>query len=102
MRKEFNMSRSKNKDIDQVKYKPGAAYELTEPFYDNLVLHDSGAQVMFKEAIPPAPSMIPLNQAAVDNLELWHTARGEEYIPPLSEMADTLDGRNTVAFWFMT
>lgn len=90
---------SKSKNVDAVKFKAGATYELTMPFYDNLVLHDTGSVITFEDPTSPDPSMIPLNKAAAENLELWHTARGEEYVPPLSELPDTLDGQVTVKFF---
>lgn len=72
-----------------------ARYLLTEPFYDNLVLWESGEEVDWDG--PPAPSMIPLDEEATKKLEAWHKERGIPYLPPLSEVADTLDGKVTVA-----
>jgi hypothetical protein len=68
-------------------------YELTEPFYDNLVLWDSGDVIEWDGA--PSPSMIPLNAEAGEAMEKMLKSKGEnyEYVPPVSELADTMDGR---------
>jgi hypothetical protein len=68
-------------------------YELTEPFYDNLVLWDSGDVIEWEGV--PSPSMIPLNKEAAENMEKYMKSKGEnyEYVPPVSELADTMDGQ---------
>ena len=72
-----------------------AMYRLTEPFYDNLVLWDEGDEIPFEGT--PSPSMIPLNEEAEKALVAYHKERGiTDYVPPLSEIPDTMDGRVTV------
>jgi len=92
------MSKSKTKDIDNVEYKPNAAYELMEPFFDGLVLWGVGDCITFVDAASPVPSSVPLNEEADYNLRAYHKARGvEDYTPPLSELSDSLDGSITVS-----
>lgn len=68
-----------------------ARYELTEPFYDGLVLHEQWDEISW--AGIPSPTMIPLNAAAEAALEKINAS---SYVPPLSEQPDTMDGRVTV------
>lgn len=77
-------------------------YELTEAFYDNLVLHEAGDVIEWEGA--PTPSMIPLNEAAEEihaNMIAAYEQRlsriGQGVGAPLSELPDSLDGKVTVA-----
>lgn len=73
-----------------------ARYLLQEPFYDNLVLWEANEEVEWDG--PPAPSMIPLDDDAREKMAAYMKERGiTDYTPPLSEIADTMDGQRTVA-----
>lgn len=71
-------------------------YLLTEPFYDNLILWDAGEEIEWEGT--PSPTMIPQNAEAGAAMEAYLKSKGEnyKYTPPLSELADTMDGRVTV------
>ena len=70
-------------------------YSLQEPFYDNLILWDTGDEIEWAGA--PSPTMVPLNDEAEAKMTEYMASLGKKYVPPLSEIADTLDGRVTVA-----
>lgn len=70
-------------------------YLLQEPFYDNLVLWEIGEDVWWEG--DPAPSMIPLNEAAIEKMKAYMKSRGiTDWVPPVSEIPDSMDGRVTV------
>lgn len=66
-------------------------YLLTEPFYDNLTLHESGDEISWSGV--PSPSMIPLNDEAQAKLAEYHQELGGTYLPPLAEMPISMDGK---------
>ncbi len=68
-------------------------YLLTEAFYDNLVLWEKDEEIEW-EGIPAA-SMVPLNDAADEKMMALRKEMAKPYRPPLSELADTMDGRVT-------